>query len=137
MKEGPLPGSRKTGTDSHAESETAPPSLRLWLAKRDPTSIPIAETRNLGPVLSAQFAALGLHTFTDLISLGFEKSYEKLVRAFPERVHATAARALLGALLGLDWRTLPDADKARADAAVRTERLHCRAPAGSHRQGNR
>jgi hypothetical protein len=85
-------------------------------------STPIDRARNLGPVSAGELAAVGITTREQLVELGWEQAFVRLVRAFPHRCHLNMCCALIGAVEDLDWRRLPPSlatDARRAVGALR------------------
>lgn len=78
----------------------------------------LAEMRNLGPKTAALLVEVGIHTPDQLADLGTVEAWYRLKTRFPRQVNRIAAYAIEGALLDLDWRTLPPARKAQLDGEL-------------------
>ena len=74
----------------------------------------ISQMRNLGPVCQSDLNAAGIEMAQDLINLGAEQAFIKILNAKKLRgvssksCNATYLYALYGAIHDLDWRELPD-----------------------------
>lgn len=84
--------------------------------RKGPT--PIAKARNLGPKSAAQLEAVGVGTLEDLLRIGWEKVFRKLVRKDRRALNLNYAYALAGAVEGCDWRELPASLKKKVMAVV-------------------
>lgn len=60
-------------------------------------STPIEEAINIGPLTGAELRSVGISSLEDLQEIGWEQVCRRWCEAFPERLHAMAAYALLGA----------------------------------------
>ena len=78
----------------------------------------ISAMRNLGPACEADLNRAGIMTAQQLIDLGVEAAFIKMLLARKERgmttkcCNAAYLYALHGAIYDIDWRTLPEAKKA-------------------------
>ena len=81
-------------------------------------STPIDRARNLGPVSAGELAAVGIATREQLVELGWEEAFVRLVRAFPHRCNLNMCCALVGAVEDIDWRRIPPGLKSDARRAV-------------------
>jgi hypothetical protein len=75
----------------------------------------ILSMRNLGPVMAAQLADIGILTRADLQAVGAVEAFHRL-RIFQGRhINRTALHAMFAALADCDWRALPSEIKAKLD----------------------
>ena len=74
----------------------------------------LADIPHLGRTIAARLARIGIHHLADLAAVGAPQAYRQLQAAFPEKrlPRCYYLYALQGALLGCDWRTLSDTEKA-------------------------
>ena len=82
---------------------------------------PLAELPGIGPTTAGWLRAVGVHDYDDLEELGSVEVYRRL-RAAPEFGHLVTRNALWaleGALLGCDWRDLPERRKGELLAQLR------------------
>lgn len=68
-----------------------------------PSSLP-----NLGPVSERWLAEIGIHTAADLKSMGAEAAFHRLRFVFGQRITLNALYSLEGAVIGCDWRSIPE-----------------------------
>jgi DNA transformation protein len=78
----------------------------------------LAAMRNLGPKTADLLIAVGITTPAALAEVGTVEAWHRLKIRFPRQVNRIAAYAIEGALLDLDWRTLPPARKAELDGEL-------------------
>ncbi|MCB1197939.1 MAG: TfoX/Sxy family DNA transformation protein [Deltaproteobacteria bacterium] len=77
----------------------------------------IGEMRNLGPMVEADFLAIGVKYAYQLKDLGVEKAFLQMLEGRvknnkPVRsINAIYLYALHGAIHNLDWRAIPDKQK--------------------------
>ena len=77
----------------------------------------ISEMRNLGPACEADLNAVGIHTAAELISLGAEAAFMKMLNGRLEQgrsakcCNAAYLYALYGAIHDIDWREVPEPQK--------------------------
>lgn len=64
--------------------------------------------KNLGKVADEWLAGIGIFTADEVRALGALEVYQRLKRAYPEAITLNALYALEGALLGIDWRSIPE-----------------------------
>jgi hypothetical protein len=83
---------------------------------------PIEDARNLGPTSAGELAAAGITSREQLVELGWEEAFVRLVRAFPHRCNLNMCYALIGAIEDVDWRRIPATLKSDARETVRTLR---------------
>ena len=83
---------------------------------------PIDRARNLGPTSATELAAVGITSREQLVELGWEEAFVRLVRAFPHRCNLNMCCALIGAVEDVDWRRIPPSLKAEATTLVRALR---------------
>jgi DNA transformation protein len=83
---------------------------------------PVAELPNLGPVTAGRLAEIGIVTDGDLRRVGAVAAWLPLRHLFGRAVTRNALHAMEAALLGRDWRELPEEVKARLDAAANARR---------------
>lgn len=79
---------------------------------------PIEEARNLGPTAGAELRSVGIETLQQLMKLGWEEAFDRLVQAYPNRVNLNMLTALIGAVEDCDWRRLPVSLKGEARVVV-------------------
>lgn len=78
---------------------------------------PISAMRNLGPACEADLNAAGITTAGQLIALGAEDAFIKMLIARRQRggttkcCNAAYLYALYGAIHDIDWRNLPETQK--------------------------
>ncbi|MEQ8822183.1 MAG: TfoX/Sxy family DNA transformation protein [Sumerlaeia bacterium] len=82
---------------------------------------PLEKARNIGPKCAAELEAVGIGSLEELRRMGWEVAYEIWTAAFPDRIHAMAAYALIGAVEDCNCLSLPEDLKRRARRA--TERM--------------
>ena len=88
------------------------------MTKQTPTdNRKISEMRNLGPVCQKDFAAIGITQAHQIVELGAEQAFvkmllgrEKLGRS-GKCCNALYLYALFGAIHDIDWREVPDEKK--------------------------
>lgn len=71
---------------------------------------PVSTIRNLGPASVAQFARAGIHTATELRTLGADEAYARLIAA-GTRPHFIGYYALVMGLQGRPWNDCKGAEK--------------------------
>lgn len=71
---------------------------------------PISSLRNLGPASEAAFARAGVHSAEELIAIGADAGYRRLLAA-GERPHFIAYYVLVMALQGRPWNDCTGAEK--------------------------
>jgi len=67
---------------------------------------------NIGPTLARELRQVGVRDLDELRALGAVEAWERL-RLAGLRTCAHSLRALEGAIQGIDWMTMPEADRAR------------------------
>lgn len=72
---------------------------------------PISSIRNLGPASEAAFARAGVHSAEELIALGADAGYHRLLAA-GERPHFIGYYVLVMGLQGRPWNDCAGAEKA-------------------------
>jgi DNA-3-methyladenine glycosylase I len=92
----------------------------------------LAQLRNLGPKTARQLAAVGIETEAQLRRSGPVEAFRLLLHA-GFRPSLNAACAMAGALLDLDWRALPEAERERIVLAVDDIRRQARSHAAGPR----
>lgn len=86
-------------------------------ARKQPDTRRISGLRNLGPACERDLNAVGILTAQDLIDLGVELAYLKLLEGRAARglsthgCNAAYLYALYGAIHDVDWREIPDRKK--------------------------
>ena len=75
----------------------------------------IVSMRNLGPVMAAQLANIGILTRADLQATGAVEAFQKLRITQGHHLNRIALHALFAALVDCDWRALPADIKAQHD----------------------
>lgn len=80
---------------------------------------PIEQGMNLAELTGAELRSVGIDTLEKLRELGWEEAMVLWCQAFPERIHAMAAYALIGAELGVNCLQLSEEQKGRAKGLVR------------------
>lgn len=73
--------------------------------------IPIEEARNIGPVTGEELRACGMETLEDLIELGLEESFYRLVEKYPNRLNLNCIVAMYAAIEDIDWRSVESEPK--------------------------
>jgi DNA transformation protein and related proteins len=87
-------------------------------ARKKPDTRRIAEMRNLGPACERDLNAVGIFTAQDVLDIGIEGTFIKLLQGRVARglstfgCNAACLYALYGALHDIDWRKIPGAKKA-------------------------
>ncbi len=71
----------------------------------------IEDVVNIGPVLARELRAAGITSREALQQLGAMKTWERLSQVNPDRDCASSLLALEGAIRGVRWMELPDADR--------------------------
>ena len=77
----------------------------------------ISEMRNLGPACETDLNAVGIHTAADLIELGPEEAFVKMLIGRKKLgrsakcCNAAYLYAIYGAIYDIDWRDLPENKK--------------------------
>ena len=76
----------------------------------------IRQMRNLGPACEGHLNAAGIYTAADVVQLGVEETYERMVAAQVKTgkrvvIHPAYLYALYGALEDCDWREVSQAKK--------------------------
>jgi hypothetical protein len=74
--------------------------------------------RNLGPQSRAWLAEIGIETEAELREIGAVEAYLRLRFALGRKVSLVMLYAMEAALLGIDWRHLPDETRAALRARV-------------------
>lgn len=72
----------------------------------------LADLKNIGRTTEIWLHEIDIHTPDDLRAVGAIEAYRRLKGTFPTLVTLNALWSLEGALLGLDWRAIPDERKA-------------------------
>lgn len=67
----------------------------------------------LGPTTSGWLRRVGIHSVADLKKTGVVDVYLRLEHEYPDRVSLNALWALQAEVMGIDWRDVPAAVKAR------------------------
>ncbi len=85
----------------------------------DPDRVPrspvaLAQVFNFGPVLVAEFEAMGITCFTQIEEMGLEETARLWTEVFPKRCHTLAMLGLVTALDGVKWSDATEAHKRRA-----------------------
>lgn len=93
---------------------------------KDAAGRPPSALRNLGPASDAAFAKAGIRTAAELIALGADAAYRRLLAADATRPHFAFFWAIAFAVQDRPWSTLGPEEKAalrqRFDAVVATAR---------------
>ena len=79
---------------------------------------PINKARNLGPLTEAELNSVGINSLEEIIELGWEETFLKLVEIYPERINLNMATALIGAVEDCDWRKVPGPLKSEAKKLI-------------------
>lgn len=74
----------------------------------------ISDLKNLGPASETAFKKAGIKNVQQFIKLGWQKSFEKLVKSNPKNRHSIFAYALIGALQNIEWNQISETDKLAA-----------------------
>lgn len=71
------------------------------------------ELRNIGPVMAKRLLEVRIDSLEELRKVGVKETYKRLCarKDFCGRYHASYLYALEGALLGCDWRAIPEAKR--------------------------
>lgn len=80
----------------------------------------LSTLKNIGKTTETWLNEVGIHSPDDLRTVGAVAVYRRLKAAYPAAVTLNALWALEGALLGLDWRAIPDERKTELLAALNT-----------------
>jgi DNA transformation protein and related proteins len=75
-------------------------------------SRPISSLRNLGPVMERQLREVGIGDAEELSTTGAVEAYIRLRLMSPNPISLIALYAMHAALLGCDWRSLSQKEKA-------------------------
>lgn len=82
------------------------------------TNRKVSEMRNLGPACERDLAAAGIHSAEQVIELGVEETFIRMLLARMEKgesakcCNAVYLYALHGAIHDIDWREVPETKKA-------------------------
>jgi DNA transformation protein len=87
--------------------------------------------RNLGPVTLRRLAEIGVETEEDLRRMGAAEAWRRLRFAFGKDVTLNALYALQAALIGSDWRDLPEETRRRLRAIAAEYKRQSERPVGS------
>lgn len=68
---------------------------------------PIEDMPNLGPYISRRLMEIGVRNEVDLRKLGAPLAFHRLRFRFGREITLSALWAMDGALLGVDWRRIP------------------------------
>ena len=68
---------------------------------------PIEKARGIGPVVSAELRRAGISTREELVAMGWQEAWARLIEYFPDRLNRNCAYGLAAAVLDIDWRELP------------------------------
>ena len=75
---------------------------------------PLSKLVNFGPVTLQEFKTMGLTTYGQLESLGWEAVCRKWVENFPERLNVNAFIGVIATLEGISWTKASASDRAKA-----------------------
>jgi hypothetical protein len=76
------------------------------------SEIPIAGLRNLGPKMALWLGEIGIHDAGQLRRTGAVDAWKQLRASRGGQISLLGLYAMQAALMGLDWRELPDEFKA-------------------------
>jgi DNA transformation protein len=74
--------------------------------------------KNIGKITRERLHTVGIDSLEDLQRVGVVETYRLLKAAYRERATLNALWALEAALLGIDWRAIPEGRKAELRAEV-------------------
>lgn len=86
-------------------------------AKKPATRIPLESALNLGPASSAWLAEVGIYTLADLRKVGAVAAF-RMVEKNRKKASLNLLYALHGALTGVRWDQLTQAEKVRLRSEV-------------------
>lgn len=82
--------------------------LRLSQAKA------ITDLKNLGPSSEKEFHRAGIKSAQQLLKMGWEKAYTKIVSRNSKNCHSMFAYAIIGAVKNQEWSRISEDDKLAA-----------------------
>lgn len=88
---------------------------------------PIEKAKNIGELTGAELRTVGIGTLEKLREIGWEEAMVLWCEVFPERVHAMAAYALIGAERGINCLKLSECEKQSARKLTQSLRRTTRA----------
>lgn len=68
---------------------------------------PIERAPGLGPRMGAELRRVGIATREELLEIGWQEAWVRLIEKYPGRLNRNAAYGLAAAVLDVDWRRLP------------------------------
>lgn len=68
---------------------------------------PIEQARALGPTVGAELRRIGISTKEELLEIGWQEAWVRLIERYPGRLNRNCAYGLAAAVLDIDWRQLP------------------------------
>jgi DNA transformation protein len=74
--------------------------------------------KNIGKITRERLHSIGIRDLEDLRQVGVVETYRLLKAAYRERVTLNALWGLEAALLGIDWRAIPEGRKAELRAEL-------------------
>jgi DNA transformation protein and related proteins len=92
----------------------------VGFSSREDLDEPIENLPNIGPTSVAWLRAIGVHTIRDLERFGPVAAYRAVQRQQPQAT-LNLLWALAAGLIGVDWRSLSEAEKARLLAQVKDD----------------
>ncbi len=105
--------------DSGAESKlkrVVDALAKIQKKNHKPGHTPIEEARNIGPVCGSELRSLEIDTVEKFKSLGWERTFQRMVEHYPHRFNLNLAMALAAAFEDQDIRKLDPDLKAEAKA---------------------
>jgi hypothetical protein len=85
---------------------------------------PVSSIRNLGPATEAAFARVGVHTAEELIEIGPDEGYRRLLRG-GQRPHFIGYYVMVMGLQGRPWNDCKGAEKAALRARFDALKAEC------------
>lgn len=62
--------------------------------------------------MGAELRRVGISTREELVEMGWQEAWARLIERYPGRLNRNAAYGLAAAVMGVDWRELPPEVKA-------------------------
>ena len=74
--------------------------------------------------MGAELRRVGIATREELVEIGWQEAWARLIEKYPGRLNRNAAYGLAAAVLGVDWRLLPAEVKQEVLALSQQLRRH-------------
>ena len=82
-------------------------------------STPIENARNLGPVSTQALTTVGIHSVEELKRIGWEQAGLRVMNEHPRFINLNMLRALIGACLDCDFRSIPEPELIKARSMLK------------------